>query len=150
MDGVVELYYSPWVLFFWGACWGSFMNVVIYRYPLGKSVIHPASACPSCHQPIAIYDNIPVLSWLILRGKCRKCKASFSPFYAIVEACFGLLGAGAVLLYPDDWVKGFCLGMALIVMIPLVTLLVRVRRAPWYLNVAFSGFVGVYIAQFLL
>ena len=147
---LVDLYYTPWVLFFWGACWGSFMNVVIYRYPLGRSVIHPPSACPSCDKPIAIYDNIPVLSWLILRGKCRKCKAPFSPFYAIVEAFFGLMAAVAVLLHPDEWIKGFCLGMALVVLVPMITVLYKVRRAPWYLVLAFSGFSGVYIAQFLL
>ena len=59
--------------------------------PLGLSVVHPRSACPACSAPIAGYDNIPVLSWLILGGKCRKCKAPISPRYAIVELLTGVL-----------------------------------------------------------
>jgi leader peptidase (prepilin peptidase)/N-methyltransferase len=64
---------------------GSFLNVCIYRMPRGLSVVSPRSACPKCKTPIAAYDNIPVLSWLILGGKCRQCKVSISPRYAAVE-----------------------------------------------------------------
>jgi leader peptidase (prepilin peptidase)/N-methyltransferase len=72
-------------LFAIGACIGSFLNVVIYRLPKDLSLIHPGSACPACKTPIAFYDNIPLLSWLLLMGKCRKCKARISPRYFIVE-----------------------------------------------------------------
>ncbi len=73
-----------------GCCIGSFLNVVVYRLPAGKSIVSPGSACPQCGQPIAFYDNIPVLSYFILRGKCRHCKGSFSGRYPLVEALCGL------------------------------------------------------------
>ncbi len=68
-----------------GLIFGSFLNVCIYRMPRELSVVSPGSACPVCEAPIAAYDNIPVLSWIILRGKCRRCKAPISPRYAAVE-----------------------------------------------------------------
>jgi leader peptidase (prepilin peptidase)/N-methyltransferase len=70
---------------------GSFLNVCILRIPSGKSIVMPASACPKCGDPIRPYDNIPVLSYLILRGKCRKCKTPISPMYPLVEFLTGLL-----------------------------------------------------------
>lgn len=83
-----------------GLALGSFLNVCIYRLPLGLSVIHPRSACPHCEKPIPIYHNIPILSWLILRGRCRTCKAPISPRYLVVEvltatlflACYAQFG----------------------------------------------------------
>jgi len=68
-----------------GAVIGSFLNVVIYRVPLKKSIAFPASACPHCGHAIASYDNIPVISWLVLRGRCRYCSAPISIRYPIVE-----------------------------------------------------------------
>jgi leader peptidase (prepilin peptidase)/N-methyltransferase len=69
-----------------GLALGSFLNVCIYRLPRGMSVLNPRwSACPNCKQPIAFYDNVPVLSWLLLRGRCRKCKAPISPRYLLIE-----------------------------------------------------------------
>jgi len=70
---------------------GSFLNVCIYRMPREISVVSPRSACPNCETPIAAYDNIPVLSWVILRGRCRNCKAPISPRYAVVELLTGAL-----------------------------------------------------------
>ena len=78
-------------VFVLGLAFGSFLNVCIYRLPLGFSVVTPRSACPKCKQPIALYDNIPVLSWLILRGRCRHCKAPISPRYLMIELLTGLL-----------------------------------------------------------
>ena len=87
--------YSDWLLaagfFCFGLIFGSFLNVCIYRLPRGLSVVAPRSACPECHTPIAAYDNIPVLSWLILRGRCRRCGARITPRYAVVELICGLL-----------------------------------------------------------
>jgi len=76
-------------IFFLGLAFGSFLNVCIYRLPLGLSVVKPRSACPRCKTPIALYDNLPILSWLILRGRCRHCKASISPRYLFVELLTG-------------------------------------------------------------
>lgn len=85
---------GPWVVrvafFVFGLLWGSFLNVVIYRAPRGMSVVRPASHCPGCGKPVRAYDNIPILSFLILRGKARCCGAKLSPRYLFVE----LLGGG--------------------------------------------------------
>jgi len=81
-----------------GAAIGSFLNVVIYRVPRGLSVVSPPSACPSCAAPIRPGDNIPVLSWLLLRGRCRSCAAPIAPRYAIVELVTALVFAGMATL----------------------------------------------------
>lgn len=83
---------SLWVAVF-GACIGSFLNVVIHRIPRGESVVYPRSRC-RCGQPIAWYDNIPVLSWFVLRGRCRHCKEKFSFRYPFVEALTAALFLG--------------------------------------------------------
>lgn len=77
--------------FVFGAAWGSFANVVVYRWPLGMSVVSPPSRCPSCEANIRAYDNVPIFAWLWLRGRCRSCRAPISPRYAIVELVFALL-----------------------------------------------------------
>jgi leader peptidase (prepilin peptidase)/N-methyltransferase len=72
-------------IFAFGLAFGSFLNVCIYRLPRDLSVVSPRSACPGCEKPISSYDNIPVLSWLILGGRCRQCKTRISPRYLVVE-----------------------------------------------------------------
>jgi leader peptidase (prepilin peptidase) / N-methyltransferase len=72
-----------------GLVFGSFLNVCIYRMPLGLSVVRPGSACPHCGKPVRFYDNVPVLSWLLLRGRCRDCSVRITPRYAIVEVLTG-------------------------------------------------------------
>jgi len=79
-----------------GCCIGSFLNVVIYRLPKGFSIVRPASHCPQCRQSIAVYDNIPLLSYLLLRGRCRSCGAGISLRYPLVELATGVL---ALLLF---------------------------------------------------
>jgi leader peptidase (prepilin peptidase)/N-methyltransferase len=74
-----------------GLCVGSFLNVVIYRLPLGQSLVSPPSRCRKCGYSLQWYDNIPVISWLFLRGRCRKCGVSVSMQYPIVELITGLL-----------------------------------------------------------
>jgi leader peptidase (prepilin peptidase)/N-methyltransferase len=108
-----EIWQHPLVLAFvafFGAIWGSFLNVCIYRIPAELSVIHPGSHCFACKKPVAFYDNIPVLSWLILRGKCRNCGAKFSVRYAIVELISGLLFAAIWMKYGPTWVT-LCYGL---------------------------------------
>ncbi len=80
-----------WAAFFWGAAWGSFLNVVIYRLPEGLSVVTPGSHCPQCESPVRWYDNIPCLSYFILRGRCRNCQEPFSVRYALIEITCGVL-----------------------------------------------------------
>lgn len=81
----------------WGSLWGSFANVCIHRIPRGESVVRPASHCPACGKPIAWYDNIPILSWVLLRGRCRRCEAGIPIRYMLVEA------AGAILSLLVFW-----------------------------------------------
>lgn len=79
-----------------GSVIGSFLNVVIYRMPLGLNISKPKSRCPVCETPIRTRDNLPILGWIILRGKCRDCQAPISPRYPIVEA---IVGSFFLLLY---------------------------------------------------
>lgn len=82
---------TPIFIFALGAIIGSFLNVVIHRLPREESIVFPNSRCPSCGANISFYDNIPVLSYLILRGRCRNCRAPISARYPAVEALTGLL-----------------------------------------------------------
>lgn len=87
-----------------GAVVGSFLNVVIARVPRGESVVSPASRCPRCKAAIRWYDNVPVLSWIVLRGKCRDCGLPISPRYPMVELLVGLLAVGIVRQLGPTWV----------------------------------------------
>ena len=94
---------------FWmGACIASFLNVVIWRVPRGESIVRPASHCPKCNAAIKWYQNIPILSWLALRGRCAKCRAPISPRYILVETLGGILFLAAFLQFeiwaPVMWV----------------------------------------------
>jgi len=82
-----------------GAVMGSFLNVCVYRIPAGQSVVHPRSRCPSCKQPIAWRDNVPIISWLVLRGRCRWCLQPISVQYPLVEAIVALLWAVSVIVW---------------------------------------------------
>jgi leader peptidase (prepilin peptidase) / N-methyltransferase len=82
-----------------GAAFGSFLNVVAYRLPRHESLVVPASHCPACGTPLKPYDNVPILSFLLLRGHCRSCRAPISPRYPLVEALTAGLCVGAVLTH---------------------------------------------------
>jgi leader peptidase (prepilin peptidase)/N-methyltransferase len=90
----------PWFLrafaLAFGLIWGSFLNVVIYRVPRGMSVVRPPSHCPACDKPIAPWDNVPVLSYVLLRGRARCCGARVSPRYPLVELMGGALSLAIV------------------------------------------------------
>lgn len=88
------------VVFFWLGCMiGSFLNVCIYRMPIGKSVISPPSHCPHCNYSIPFYLNVPLVTWLMLRGKCANCRAPISVRYLLVELLTGLMFLACWLLY---------------------------------------------------
>jgi leader peptidase (prepilin peptidase)/N-methyltransferase len=90
-----DLGLSPWIVrsfaLVWGCLWGSFVNVVVYRVPRAMSVVFPASHCPGCGAPIRPMDNVPVLSWMLMRGRARCCGARISPRYAVIELAGGIL-----------------------------------------------------------
>lgn len=84
-----------WIVAIWflmiGGCFGSLMNVIIYRWPAGLSIVAPGSRCPRCMHPIRLYDNVPVLSWIVLGARCRDCKAPIPIRYPTVEAVVAVL-----------------------------------------------------------
>jgi prepilin signal peptidase PulO-like enzyme (type II secretory pathway) len=96
-DPVIMYSLLLWLTFF-GMCIGSFLNVVIYRLPRGKSLSNPPSHCPKCSHPIRWYDNVPVFGWIFLRGKCRDCKEPISIRYPVVESLCGCIFGTIALL----------------------------------------------------
>jgi leader peptidase (prepilin peptidase)/N-methyltransferase len=128
----------PFFFFLFGIVIGSFLNVCISRIPEDISIVSPASRCPRCERPIKPYDNIPVLSWILLRGKCRNCHLPISPMYPIVEF---LTGVFFVLTYYSFGVtlptfKYLLFGCLLII---LMVTDIRVRLLPDAVN--WFGFV---------
>jgi leader peptidase (prepilin peptidase)/N-methyltransferase len=92
-----------WAAFAFGLVIGSFLNVCIHRLPAGRSVVHPRSSCPGCGHLIRGYDNIPVLSYLILRGRCRDCGTRISPRYPLVELLSGGFAAMTAARFGAGW-----------------------------------------------
>src|SRR6478672_3451664 len=108
---------------------GSFLNVVAYRLPRKESLIRPGSHCPSCGEPVKAYDNIPVLSWMLLRGRCRHCGERISIQYPLVELATGLLWAGVVAARDDA--IGIALGLILVTaLVPIVVIDLERRLIP--------------------
>jgi leader peptidase (prepilin peptidase) / N-methyltransferase len=106
-----------------GLCVGSFLNVVAFRLPRGESLVSPGSHCPGCGTPVRAYDNVPLLGWLLLRGRCRSCGERISPRYPLVEALTALLALSVVLVKhsPRDIVLGLVL-VAVLVPVALIDL----------------------------
>lgn len=138
------------VLFFFflfGIVIGSFLNVCISRIPEGLSIVSPGSRCPRCETPIKPYDNVPILGWLWLRGKCRSCKLPISPMYPLIELITGLLFVGCYLSFgltieTAKWITFSCL----IVILTITDL--RVRILPDVVNG--PGFIaGLVFAYFV-
>jgi len=112
--------------FVFGACVGSFINVVVYRLPAGLSLVKPPSRCPACLTPLKPKDNIPILGWLIIGGKCRYCRAKVSWRYPLIELVTGLMFASVVgqfgqTLSPVALV-GFCLFLGWLLSLALIDL----------------------------
>jgi leader peptidase (prepilin peptidase)/N-methyltransferase len=104
-----------------GAIFGSFLNVVAYRLPRGESLATPGSHCPSCQAPVKPYDNVPVLAWLWLRGRCRSCGEPISARYPLVEAATAVL-CGAVVV-ADGTTASTVLGIVLVLVLVPVALI---------------------------
>ncbi|HXB63971.1 MAG TPA: prepilin peptidase [Solirubrobacteraceae bacterium] len=118
-----------------GAVFGSFLNVVAYRLPRRESIVKPRSRCTSCGAPVRPYDNVPILSWLALRGHCRTCAAPISPRYPLVEAATALLCAAAVLAHTRA--ASITLSVALIlVLVPAALIDLEYRIIPNKLTAA--------------
>jgi leader peptidase (prepilin peptidase)/N-methyltransferase len=126
-----------------GAIAGSFLNVVAYRLPRHQSLITPASRCPRCGTPVRPYDNVPILSYLLLRGRCRNCSATISRRYPLVEALTAALCVGAVLAHPEA--ASLALSVALIlVLVPAALIDLEYRIIPNRLT-AFGAAVALAI-----
>jgi leader peptidase (prepilin peptidase)/N-methyltransferase len=112
-----------------GLAVGSFLNVVVHRLPRRESLVRPASRCPSCGTPIRPYDNVPVISWLLLRGRCRSCGQRIPARYPLVEAGTGALYAAVVLAAGAD--RDAWLGLVLVtVLVPVVFIDLEHRIIP--------------------
>jgi leader peptidase (prepilin peptidase)/N-methyltransferase len=112
-----------------GLCAGSFLNVVIYRLPRGESLVAPPSHCPGCSTAIRPYDNVPVLSWLLLRGRCRQCRTEISARYPLVEALTAALAVAVVLVKGAD--RDAWLGLAFVlVLVPCALIDLEHRIIP--------------------
>jgi leader peptidase (prepilin peptidase)/N-methyltransferase len=104
-----------------GAVIGSFLNVVAYRLPRRESLMTPGSRCPSCNTPIKPYDNVPVIGWLLLRGRCRACAVPISPRYPIIEAITAVLAVAVVAVKHSA--HDIALGLVLVVVLMPVALI---------------------------
>ena len=111
-----------------GMILGSFATVVAHRVPRGESIVMGRSRCPSCGATIAAYDNVPVLSWLMLRGQCRRCGERISPRYPLTELAMAALFATTVLILGTDDLGQLALGLALCALLVTVTLTDLERR----------------------
>jgi len=127
--------------FLGGLLAGSFVTVVAHRVPRGESIVGPRSRCPSCGVQIAAYDNVPVVSWVVLRGRARCCGAPISPRYPLSELTLGALFAATVLvLWDEPW--EVALGLVFVTMLMAITLTDLERRVK-----AESGGTGVTVVR---
>jgi leader peptidase (prepilin peptidase)/N-methyltransferase len=122
-----------WLVFLlaFGCCVGSFLNVVIYRLPRDESLIRPPSSCPACGKRIRFYDNIPLISWLLLGAKCRYCKTSISPRYFVIELLTGSVFLGVFFIYFRT---------------DLVPSIRSLSQGGWFVYLVHVGFLGCLIA----
>ena len=112
-----------------GLAFGSLMTVAIHRVPAGESLVRPRSRCPDCGAPIRIADNIPVISWLMLRGRCRACGDRISPVYPLTELASGGLFVAVALAYEDPW-RAVLLAPFAGLMVAISVIDIRHRRIP--------------------
>lgn len=129
-------YFLAFIVFIFGLLIGSFLNVVIYRLPLGQSIVFPGSHCPACDAEINWYDNIPVISYaMLLRGRCRNCHTRISPIYPAVELLVACLYLGLFMIHKDQVVGGSWLPLIadlvfVSLIVPLVFIDLRYKLLP--------------------
>ena len=127
-----------------GAIFGSFLNVVIYRVPRGASIVRPPSACGSCGTPIAPRDNIPLLSYVLLRGRCRQCGARISVRYPLVEAAMAAVAAGAIARFGAGEAAAYvAVGGAVLLVLALIDL--EHRRVPNVIVLPATAALGLWV-----
>ncbi|MHC4573421.1 MAG: prepilin peptidase, partial [Planctomycetota bacterium] len=136
-------------IFAFGCCVGSFLNVVIYRLPRDKSLVKPASACPSCGRHIPFYDNIPLVSWLLLGRKCRYCKAAISARYFVIELLTGVVFTGLFILYfrtnlrgglPSFWQGGWFIYILHIILLASLIAASAIDLELWVIPISICWF----------
>ncbi|HSF25603.1 MAG TPA: prepilin peptidase, partial [Blastocatellia bacterium] len=139
-------YFFGGALFVFGLVIGSFLNVVIYRLPLRESIVFPGSHCPACNAAIKPYDNIPVLSYAILGGRCRSCSVRISPVYPAVELMVGLL---YLLCFLRDGLTLILLADLVFVslIVPLVFIDLHHKLLPNLIT--YPGFIGLLVLRLL-
>jgi leader peptidase (prepilin peptidase)/N-methyltransferase len=127
-----------------GLAVGSFLNVVVHRVPRGESIVRPASACPACGDPIRPRDNVPVLGWLLLRGRCRDCREPISARYPLVEASTAVLFAVMAARFGYEHVLPAYLYLAA-VCLALALIDIDVQRLPDVLTLPSYAVMGVFL-----
>jgi leader peptidase (prepilin peptidase) / N-methyltransferase len=136
------------LIFGLGACVGSFLNVVIYRLPAGISLLWPPSRCPKCGHKLGLTENIPILGWLMLRGRCRHCHTSISVRYPLVETFTALMWLATFWRFGATWqTGGYCLLLAWLIALAAIDLDTMTLPNPLtssglVLGVVFQTFVG--------
>ncbi len=135
-----------WAVFagVFGLAIGSFLNVVIYRVPVGLSIVRPPSACPRCGHEIRNRHNVPVLGWLVLRGRCYDCKAPISARYPAVEAVTGLVFAGVTFRLVHDDRSWLVPAYLYLVALCVVAVLIAVDGRPLPTSIVGTSYAAVY------
>lgn len=139
--------YATCIVFAFGACWGSFLNVCIWRIPRGESVVHPRSHCPKCNNLIVWHDNLPLVSFLVLRARCRHCGVKISARYFVVELLTALLFTclwlkyGLTWLTPIYWLLAFGLIMGSFIDCDHLIIPDRVTFGAWIAGLVLSPLV---------
>lgn len=133
--------------FLFGLLIGSFLNVVIHRLPLGQSIVKPRSHCPHCEKPVVWYDNIPLVSFLLLKGRCRHCHEKISPRYFLVELTTGLVSLQTFLFFREIplYLATFCFLLAPLIAVIFIDL--KHRIIPNVISLP-GIFVGVVVHTF--
>jgi leader peptidase (prepilin peptidase)/N-methyltransferase len=129
-----------------GLAFGSFLTVVVHRVPKGESVVAPRSRCPSCGARLSNVDNIPIVSWLLLRGRCRSCGARISPTYPLTELATGAVFVGSALEFGSIWAAAMmALFLALMVGLSLIDLRHRIipNRLVYPALLAFGAYIAM-------